>query len=137
MPRNTTANQKRRKQNFDLQDMINRSRHEQITTIMEILLEIDGYVEDLPALSSSIFGLHLHTMRVQLEEHRRWCEWMTQPPDEQAAAGNIEGGTSPVSDVSATAPRPMRRRTGNKEAVSPLHSSPHPLVARLSTHPDI
>src|SRR5215831_19330102 len=104
MPRNATASTKGRKQNFDLQDMINRSRHEQITKIMEILLEIDGYVEELPALSSSIFGLHLHTMSVQLEEHRRWCEWMTQPPDVQAAGGNAEGGASPASGECATAP---------------------------------
>ena len=104
MPRNATASKQGRKQNFDLQDLINRSRHEQITKIMEILLEIDGYVEDLPALSSSIFGLHLHTMSVQLEEHRRWCEWMTQPPDKQAAAGNPEGGASLGSGLCTTAP---------------------------------
>jgi hypothetical protein len=84
--------------------MINRSRHEQITKIMEILLEIDGYVEKLPSLPSSMFGLHLHTMSVQLEEHRRWCEWMTQPPDVQAASGNPEGGASPANGVCTTAP---------------------------------
>jgi hypothetical protein len=104
MPRNATANKKVRREKFDLQDMINRSRHEQITKIMEILLEIDGYVENLPALSSSIFGLHLHTMSVQLEEHRRWCEWMTKPPDVQAEAGDPEGGASPASDVRSTDP---------------------------------
>ena len=102
MPRNATANKKARRENFDLQDMINRSRHEQITKIMEILLEIDGYVEKLPSLPSSMFGLHLHTMSVQLEEHRRWCEWMTQPPEAHAAGGNPEGGGSPASDVCTT-----------------------------------
>ena len=51
-----------------------------------------------------MLGVHLTMMEVQLEEHRKWCEWLTQPPDLQAASGNPEGGASPASDVSATDP---------------------------------
>jgi hypothetical protein len=71
---------------------------------MEKLHEIDGYVENLPALSSAMLGVHLTMMEVQLEEHRKWCELLTQPPDKQAAAGNPEGGASPASGVSTTSP---------------------------------
>ena len=103
MPRNAKASKKGRRDKFDFRQMIDRSGHDHIIRLMEKLHEIDGYVEKLPALSSGMLGVHLTMMEVQLEEHRKWCEWLTQPPEAQAAGGKPEGGASPASDVCTTA----------------------------------
>jgi hypothetical protein len=69
-----------------------------------MLLEIDGYAEKLPSLSSSMLGVHLTMMEVQLEEHRKWCKWLTRPPGVQADSGSPAGGASQSSGECTTAP---------------------------------